>query len=130
MLGAGFAACFAGQARLNRNGMGVSRSDPHALRAVVGAALYLAVVGVTGLALGALLGNTDAAISTVVVVFFVLAPLTLLLPASWAEHFVPVPAGQRRREVVQRKLRDRQPAVTVDRVRGDDVVRSRALMGT
>jgi ABC-2 type transport system permease protein len=89
MLVASFASFFAGQALLNANGMGVSISDPNALRAVVGAALYLTVVGITGVALGALFRNTAAAISTVVVVFFVLAPLTLLLPASWAEHFVP-----------------------------------------
>ena len=98
MLAAGFGAFFAGQALLNRNGMGITLADPNALRAVVGAALYLTVVGVTGLALGALFRNTAAAISTVVVVFFVLAPLTLLLPASWAEHFVqylPANAGGR-----------------------------------
>jgi hypothetical protein len=98
MLVASFGSFFAGQALLSRNGMGVTLSDPNSLRAVVGAALYLTVVGVTGLALGALFRNTAAAISTVVVVFFVLAPLTLLLPASWAEHFVqylPANAGGR-----------------------------------
>ena len=42
----------------------------------------------TGLALGALLRNTAAAISTFVVVFFVIPPLTNLLPASWTDHFV------------------------------------------
>ena len=35
-----------------------------------------------------LLRNAAAAISTVVVVFFVIAPLTMLLPASWTAHFV------------------------------------------
>ena len=98
MLVASFASFFVGQALLNQSGMGVSLSDPNALRAVVGAALYRTVVGVTGVALGALFRNTAAAISTVVVVFFVLTPLTLLLPASWAEHFVqylPANAGGR-----------------------------------
>ena len=42
----------------------------------------------TLLALGALLRNTAAAITTFVAVFFVIPPLTLLLPASWTEHFV------------------------------------------
>jgi ABC-2 type transport system permease protein len=88
MLVAGFLSFFAGQALLHGNGMSVSLSYPGALRSIVGAALYLTVVGLTGLALGALLRNTAAAISTVVVVFFVLPPLTLLLPAAWAAHFV------------------------------------------
>ena len=42
----------------------------------------------TALALGALLRNTAAAISTFVAVFFVIPPLTMLLPASWSDHFV------------------------------------------
>jgi ABC-2 type transport system permease protein len=88
MLVASFMSFFIGQALLSGNDMSVSLSDPAALRSVIGAALYLTVVGMTGLALGALFRNTAAAISTVVVVFFVLAPLTLLLPASWAAHFV------------------------------------------
>ena len=88
MLAASFISFFVGQALLNANDMDVSLSEPGALRAVVGAALYLTVVGITGLALGALLRNTAAAISTIVVVYFVVAPLTLLLPATWTAHFV------------------------------------------
>ena len=42
----------------------------------------------TALALGALLRNTAAAITTFVAVFFVIPPLTLLLPASLTDHFV------------------------------------------
>jgi hypothetical protein len=63
-------------------------SDPGALRSVVGAALYVTVAGMTALALGALLRNTAAAITTFVAVFFVIPPLTLLLPASLTDHFV------------------------------------------
>lgn len=88
MLIASFISFFVGQALLSTHDLGVSLSEPAALRSVVGAALYLTVVGITGLALGALLRNTAAAISTVVVVFFVIAPLTLLLPSSWTGHFV------------------------------------------
>lgn len=88
MLAASFISFFVGQALLSQNDMDVSLSEPGALRAVVGAALYLTVVGMTGLALGALLRNTAAAISTIVVVYFVVAPLTLLLPATWTAHFV------------------------------------------
>jgi ABC-type transport system involved in multi-copper enzyme maturation permease subunit len=38
--------------------------------------------------LGALLRNTAAAITTFVGVFFVIPPLTNLLPESWSSHFV------------------------------------------
>jgi len=86
MLIASFAAFFLGQALLG--GQSASLSDQGALRAVVGAALYETVAGMTALALGALLRNTAAAITTFVAVFFVIPPLTLLLPASLTEHFV------------------------------------------
>ena len=42
----------------------------------------------TALALGALLRNTAAAITTFVAVFFVIPTLTLLLPTSLTDHFV------------------------------------------
>lgn len=88
MLAASFLSFFAGQALLSQNDMDVALSEPGALRAVVGAALYLTAVGMTGLAVGALMRNTAAAISTIVVVFFVIAPLTLLLPTTWTANFV------------------------------------------
>jgi ABC-type transport system involved in multi-copper enzyme maturation permease subunit len=88
MLIASFAAFFVGQALLSGQQLDASLSDPGALRAVVGAALYVTVAGMTALALGALLRNTAAAITTFVAVFFVIPPLTLLLPASLTDHFV------------------------------------------
>ena len=39
------------------------------------------------MALGGLLRNTAAGISTMVAVFFVLPPVTDLLPSSWSSHF-------------------------------------------
>src|SRR6478609_7313570 len=88
MLIASFAAFFAGQALLSGQQLDASLSDPGSVRAVVGAALYETVAGMTALALGALLRNTAAAITTFVAVFFVIPPLTLLLPASLTDHFV------------------------------------------
>ena len=88
MLVASFAAFFVGQVVLSGQQPGASLSDPGALRAVVGAALYVTVAGITALALGALLRNTAAAITTFVAVFFVFPTLTLLLPASITDHFV------------------------------------------
>ena len=88
MLVSSFAAFTISQALLSRKHLGAALSDPGALRAVVGAALYLTVAAITALALGALLRNTAAAISTFVAVFFVIPPLAPLLPASWSGHFV------------------------------------------
>lgn len=88
MLLSSFAAFFVGQALLSGRGLNGGLSDPGALRSVFGAALYVTVAGMTALALGALLRNTAAAITTFVAVFFVIPPLTLLLPASFTDEFV------------------------------------------
>lgn len=88
MLITSFTSFFLGQALLSGQSLDASLATPGALRSVVGAALYLTVAGLTGLALGALLRNAAAAISTFVGVFFVIPPLTLLLPTSWSDHFV------------------------------------------
>ena len=88
MLLASVAAFLVGQALLSGHQLDASLSDPGALRSVVGAALYVTVAGMTALAFGALLRNTAAAITTFVAVFFVIPPLTLLLPASLTDHFV------------------------------------------
>ena len=88
MLVASLAAFLVGQLLLSGQHLDASLSDPGALRSVLGAALYVTVAGVTALGLGALLRNTAAAITTFVAVFFVIPPLTLLLPASLTDHFV------------------------------------------
>jgi ABC-2 type transport system permease protein len=88
MLASSLAAFFIGQALLSGKHLSASLSDPGALRSVIGAALYLTVAAMTALALGAVLRNTAAAITTFVAVFFVIPPLTLLLPASSSDHFV------------------------------------------
>ena len=88
MLIASLAAFFVGQLLFSGQHLDASLFDPDAVRSVVGAALYVTVAGVTALALGALLRNTAAAITTFVAVFFVIPPLTLLLPASLTDQFV------------------------------------------
>ncbi len=88
MLVSSLTAFTLGQALLSRKHLNASLSDPGALRSIVGAALYLTVAAITALALGALLRNTAAAISTFVAVFFVIPLLAPLLPASWSGHFV------------------------------------------
>jgi ABC-type transport system involved in multi-copper enzyme maturation permease subunit len=88
MLASSFIAFMIGQALLSGKHLNASLSDPGALRSVIGAALYLSVAAMTALALGAVLRNTAAASSTFVAVFFVIPPMTLLLPKSWSGHFV------------------------------------------
>jgi ABC-2 type transport system permease protein len=92
-----FVSFFLGQALLNSHHLGVSIAAPNALRDVIGAALYATVAGMIGMALGGLLRNTAAGISTFVAVFFVIPPLTDLLPSLWTSHFVqylPSNAGE------------------------------------
>jgi ABC-2 type transport system permease protein len=91
-----FVSFFLGQALLSSHHLNASISAPGALRSVIGAALYVTVAGMIGMALGALLRNTAAGISTFVAAFFVIPPLTDLLPASWSSHFaqyLPSDAG-------------------------------------
>ena len=87
MLAASITSFLVGQALLGDQ-LSASASDPGALRSILGAALYLTVAGLTAIALGALLRNTAAAITTFVAVFFVIPPLTNLLPTSLTDHFV------------------------------------------
>jgi len=85
---ASFVSFFVGQALLSGHHLGASITAPDALRSVIGAALYVTVAGVIGIALGALLRNTAAGIATFAGVFFVLPPLAGLLPASISDHLV------------------------------------------
>ena len=92
-----FVSFFLGQALLSSHHLNVAISAPGALRSVIGAALYATVAGMIGMALGGLLRNTAAGISTFVAVFFVIPPLTDLLPSSWSSHFaqyLPSNAGE------------------------------------
>jgi ABC-type transport system involved in multi-copper enzyme maturation permease subunit len=87
----------AGQAMLAGPHAGASLADPGVLRAVTGTGLYIAVTGLFGLALGFLLRNTAAAISTLFGIMLVLPVLANVLPPAWTSHFVaylPSNAGQ------------------------------------
>ena len=95
-LAASLASFFIGQALLSSHHLGVALTAPGALRSVIGAALYVTVAGMIGVALGALLRNTAAGISTFTAAFFVIPPLTGLLPASIGHHlaqYLPSNAG-------------------------------------
>src|SRR6266704_1274855 len=94
---ASFISFFLGQALLSGHHLGVAITTPGALRSVIGAALYVTVAGLIGVALGTLFRNTAAGISTFAAVFFVIPPLTSLLPASVSAHlaqYLPSNAGE------------------------------------
>jgi ABC-2 type transport system permease protein len=64
----------------SRGGSVISLTDPGVLRTVVGTSLYLTVVVIIGLALGALLRRTAAALSVFAAVFFVVPIVVGALP--------------------------------------------------
>jgi ABC-2 type transport system permease protein len=86
---ASFISFFLGQVLLNSQHIGVSITAPGALRSVIGAALYITVAGMIGVALGALFRNTAAGIATFAGVFFVIPPLASLLPSSISGDLSP-----------------------------------------
>ncbi|MFD5806940.1 ABC transporter permease [Streptomyces sp. NPDC127020] len=74
----------------------VAIGDPGALRAVVGCGLYLALLGLFALAVGAIIRHTAASITAVVGFVLVLTPMAGLLPGSVGEHVyasLPTEAG-------------------------------------
>jgi ABC-2 type transport system permease protein len=87
-------AFFAAQAILkghsfNGHDIALSFSNPGVGRAVIGGALYLTLVGLFGLGLGAILRNTAAGISALAAILFVIPPLMGVLPASWNHAISP-----------------------------------------
>jgi ABC-2 type transport system permease protein len=95
-------AFFAAQAILkghsfNGRDIALSFSDPGVSRAVIGGALYLTLVGLFGLGLGAILRSTAGGISALAGILFVLPPLMNVLPSSWnnaISPYLPSNAGQ------------------------------------
>ena len=80
----------------SRGGSAISLTDPGVLREVVGASLYLTVVVIIGLALGALLRRTAAGLSVFAAVFFVV-PIVVGPPPAQHHGVRALPAVQRRR---------------------------------
>src|ERR1700691_2389831 len=66
----------------SRGGSAISLTDPGVLRTVAGASLYLTVVVVIGLGLGALLRKTAAGLSVFAAVFFVIPIVVSALPQN------------------------------------------------
>jgi ABC-type transport system involved in multi-copper enzyme maturation permease subunit len=92
-----------GQSIFSRKHLETSLSHPGVLRAVIGAALYLTVVGLLGVGLGALIRNTAGAISTLFGLLFVLPIIVHFLPTSWSDpigKYLPSNAGSTVLQVV------------------------------
>jgi ABC-2 type transport system permease protein len=80
---------FAGQSILSGRHLQISFSDPGVARAVIGSALFLTVMGVFGLGIGAIVRHTAGGIVTLVGIMFVLPPILGLLPSSWSDAINP-----------------------------------------
>jgi ABC-type transport system involved in multi-copper enzyme maturation permease subunit len=96
-LPAAAAVFLAGQSILGRQHQSVSIGDPGVARAVVGSALYLAVAGLLGLALGALLRSTAGGIAALFGLLFAVPILVGFLPGSLSDEigkYLPGAAGQ------------------------------------
>jgi ABC-2 type transport system permease protein len=91
-----FSSFVVGQAVMSHKGIGVSLSDPGALRSAFGAGLFLALAALLGLGIGAIIRHTAGAISLFFGVMFALDPIVDLLPTSWRNdliNYLPVNAG-------------------------------------
>ncbi len=91
-----FAAFLLGQAAIGTSAPHATLGQPGVLRAVIGAGLYLAAIGLLAVGIGTLLRNTAAGISAMVALLFVLPGLVQALPSSWANAITewwPTQAG-------------------------------------
>jgi ABC-2 type transport system permease protein len=90
-----FGSFFVGSALLHSK-VAVSLGDAGVTRAVVGAGLYLTVLGLFALAIGALIRHTAGAIAAVIGVVLVVPILTSFLPGNLGHHinaYLPEQAG-------------------------------------
>lgn len=87
MLVAAFAAFLGGQQFLGSHG--TSLSATHAVSSIVGAAVYLTLVGVFAVALGFLVRSTAGGIATLFGLLLVLPGIGQVLPRSWQLHTLP-----------------------------------------
>jgi hypothetical protein len=91
-------AFVASQAILSRHDiLQISFSHSGVARSVIGGAVFLLLVGIFALALGAVVRNTAGGIATFAGIFFVIPPLMNVLPTSWnnaISQYLPSEAGR------------------------------------
>jgi ABC-2 type transport system permease protein len=89
---------FASQAILDRHHiLQISFSQSGVARSLIGGALYVMLVGVFALGIGAIVRNTAGGIATFAGIFFVIPPLMNILPTSWnnaISQYLPSEAGR------------------------------------
>jgi ABC-type transport system involved in multi-copper enzyme maturation permease subunit len=98
MVPSAFIAFFIGHAIMQPHHQAVSFGAAGVVRSLFGAALYLTVIGLFGLSLGAIVRNTAGGIALFAGIMFVLPPLMNVLPTSWnnaASPYLPLQAGER-----------------------------------
>ncbi|MEU9988915.1 ABC transporter permease [Streptomyces sp. NPDC048045] len=92
-----FTAFLAGSGIVAGTPAAMSLTDSGVVRSLLGAGLYLGLVGVIGTALGALLRSVAAGISLLVATLMLIPGLASLLPSSWQDDispYLPSNAGQ------------------------------------
>jgi hypothetical protein len=91
-------AFFSSQAILSRHHiLQISFSHSGVARSVIGGAVYLMLVGIFALGIGAIVRNTAGGIATFAGIFFVIPPLMNILPSSWnhaISKYLPSEAGR------------------------------------
>jgi ABC-2 type transport system permease protein len=91
-----FIVFFAGQSILSGQHINISISHPGVVRALFGTVLFLMVMGLFGLGLGAILRSTAGGISALAAIVFVLPPIIGLFPTSFSnsvDPYLPSNAG-------------------------------------
>jgi hypothetical protein len=92
------AGFFASQAILARhNILQTSFTAPGVTRSIIGGAVYVMLVGIFALAIGAIVRSTAGGIATFAAIFFVIPPLMNILPTSWNDaisKYLPSDAGR------------------------------------
>lgn len=96
-----FLAFTAVRGLLGGQGIALPFTAPGVLRALVGAALYLTVIGLLGAGFGWLVRSTVGALGLLVVVLYVLPVVGALVPARVADVLVPVLPGNAGAAVMQ-----------------------------
>jgi len=90
MLPTVLAAFFVSQAIVSKHApLKLAFSHAGVARAVIGGAVYLVLIGMFAMALGAIIRNTAGGIAAFVGLFFVVPPLLNVLPTSWQNAINP-----------------------------------------
>jgi hypothetical protein len=93
-------AFFASQAILGGHHiLQISFGHPGVARSVIGGAVYLMLVGIFALGIGAIVRNTAGGIATFAGIFFVIPPLMNVLPASWNNAITPYLPSEAGRQI-------------------------------